>query len=140
MKNFDETRSTRRFGEDDRTFVFHGETFVLRDAVRPEALDPFDKLDESDDVGSTMALLDQLMLNVIDDRDGAHDRYRAARADEADPVTAEDIRELMEWAIEVVTGRTPTGSASASTGGPPRTTTTSTDGSSSPVSPVVQAA
>jgi hypothetical protein len=80
------------------------------------------------------------MLNVIDDRDGAHDRYRAARADEADPVTAEDIRELMEWAIEVVTGRTPTGSASASTGGPPRTTTTSTDGSSSPVSPVVQAA
>ena len=45
MKNFDEEREARvEIPEDQRTFQLGGETFLIRDAVRPEVFAPLDEM------------------------------------------------------------------------------------------------
>jgi hypothetical protein len=130
MRNFDEGRHARRRTEEERTFVLHGETFVLRAAVRPEVLNAFDLISDASGVTETMKALDEMFVDLIDDRDGAADRYATIRADDTDPITLEDLDDVVKWMIEVVTGR-PTSSPSGSTDGREATGTTSTVDSSS---------
>lgn len=136
MKDFDATRSRTR---EDRTFRLAGETFVARAKVRPEKLIAFDELaDLGDDapISETMRLIDEVLTALIDPADDALVRYQKIRESE-DPemaVGVDDLRDVLDWLMEVITGR-PTGSPSDSTSGRESTGTSSTEDSSSQAIP-----
>ncbi len=151
MKNFDDARRLRaKRPVEDRTFMLGGQEFVVRARVRPEVLTPMDTIQDAvrgpngevvqrgTPIGQDIAVMDDVLVSLIEDTDDAHARYRALRADEDDPIEIEDIRDVLMWAIGLVTGRDgedgrdPTGSASGSTPSAARTATRSMDGSSSP--------
>lgn len=131
MKNFDESRAARRRPEDARSFVIGGQTFVLKQGVRPEALAVFDAISNDSSIPETMGAWDSLFLELVEDREDAHTRYMKLRQDTIDPLTIDDLQELVMWMMEQVTGR-PTGSPSGSTAEPEGTGTLSTVASSLP--------
>lgn len=144
MRNFDDKRTERRANEEARTFQLGGREFVVRPGVRPEDLEGFDQLQELGPhapISASMRLIDEVFTTLVADRDGAHDAYRQLRADADDPITLEDLRDVMEWMMGVVTGRDgedgrlPTGQGSGSTPGPAPTPTPLTAVSSSPDTP-----
>lgn len=136
MKDFDTSRAARRRSEDQRTFKLAGETFIMKNGVRPEALAGFDAITPDSPIIDMMAAWDELFLAMIEDRDGeAERRYRALRDSTVDPLTLEDLDEVVLWMMEEVGGR-PTGSSSDSSDGREQTGTSSTDASSSPVAAV----
>lgn len=132
MKDFDVARAKRKRSEEERTFKIAGETFVLKNGVRPEALAGFDEINENSPIADSMGAWDTLFLEMVEDSDDAHERYRQIRSDSVDPLTIEDLEDMVGWMMEQVTGR-PTGSPSGSTAGREETGTTSMDDSSSPV-------
>ena len=136
MQNFDEKRQQRQ--EADRGFQIGGETFVVRSGVRPEVLAQYETIREGMAAAEVLTTLDDLVLQSIEDADGGHDRYRALRERDDDPLTLEDLTALTEWLVEQHAGR-PTRRPSRSTNGRRRTGTTSTEGSSSPAVPAGQA-
>jgi hypothetical protein len=126
-KNFDEQRAER--AALDRDFIIGGEHFRARPGVRPEKLSRYDDLDADSTVEETLAIVDELILAMIEEDDNAHERYRALRLRDDDPVTVEDLQELVKWLMEAQTGR-PTGQPGDSSAGPERTGTISTVASS----------
>lgn len=129
-KNFDTGRLARRKSEDDRTFQLGGETFVIRPGIRPEALAPYDDIGTETTTAQVLEIVDDLMETLISPDDGAHERYRAVRANEVDPIELPDLLDVVQWAVEVYTDR-PTGRPSVSEAGSTSTGTNSTDDSSS---------
>lgn len=71
---------------------------------------------------------------MIENVDHAHDRYRAARANDDDPIGMKDLTDLIQWLVEVQTGR-PTELPPGSSGSPESGGVTSTDDSFSPETP-----
>ncbi len=108
VKNFDEARRAKHKAEGERTFVLGDETFVLRPAIHPSILERYDDLDNDTPVKETMEIVDDLIVALIEPRDGAEDRYRAVRANQDDPISVEDLQDLIRWMMEIQTGR-PTG-------------------------------
>lgn len=129
--DFDIGRQSRRRTREDRTFKLHGEYFTVRSGVRPESLAGFDGFNDDASIAESMGAVDQMFRLMVEPDELAHERYDTIRADEVDPLTVEDLREVVEWMLEVATGR-PTGSPSASTDGPKVSGTPLTDVSSSP--------
>lgn len=130
MKNFDDHRRARATAE-EREFKIGGEQFRCKAAVRPETIAPFDDIQDETPVLETLALVDSIVVGMLEPDDDAELRYRALRAREADPLTVDDLLELVGWMIEKVTGR-PTVLPGGSSAGPGTTGTNSTEGSSSP--------
>jgi hypothetical protein len=128
MKNFDDKRRAR--AERDRAFQIGGHTFVQLVGVSPEVLADYDRIDQAN---TPTDVIDDVILQMIEDNDGAHERWRELRRQTEDglgPITLQDMTDLVEWLIEEQTGRRPTQQPSPSTGGPPATATPSTAGSS----------
>jgi hypothetical protein len=136
MKNFDEKRHLRRsLTVDDRSFTLGGEIFVAKASMRPEALTDYDRIDETTSLTETLQIVDGVILKFLEKNpDNAPARYRKIRENEDDPVTVEDLLDLVQWLVEVQTGR-PTGRPDDFSPGPSETGTTSTENSSSPVMP-----
>lgn len=129
MRDFDTQRAQR-----DRTFKIGGETFELI-PVAPEALLSYTELD--DDPKQMLPQMDALILDMIEDSDGAHEKWKALRARKADPLTLGDLQSVMQWMIqfqsnelEEEAGR-PTVPPLSSTPGPAATGRRSTGDSSS---------
>lgn len=130
MKDFDATRKTRRRSEEERTFQLAGEVFVLKPAVHPEALETYDSITEETGIGETMRIVDELILSMIESGDDSEARYRMIRANTDDPVTIEDLQDLVQWMVEVQTAR-PTGQPGVSSPGQSSTETSLKEPSSS---------
>lgn len=150
MKDFDTERRARleQARSVDRSFQFGGEVFERRISVMPESLLPLDMLkapklaedgrtvlEPGSSIAEDFAAIDAVILAHIDtDADPtAEDRYLRVRANQADIVTADDLRRLMDWLVNEDTGR-PTGPSGNSSGSPARTGTESTAASSLPAS------
>lgn len=129
MKDFDEARKER--AERDRSFKIGGETFVMKTGVRPEVLASYEEIDTDKPALEVIGLVDEVILGMMENGDGSHERYRDLRARENDPLSLEDLRDVVQWLIEEQTGRVPTQPLSPSGPGPERTRTRSTGGSSS---------
>ena len=120
MQNFDESRDARKAS--DRTFQIGGELFVRKVGVRPEVIAAYESLNEATNATETLALIDSVVCDMIDDdgqalADGeritkvgakGHARYRKLREREDDPISLGDMTGLVEWLIETETGRVPT--------------------------------
>lgn len=128
-RNFDEERAAR--AAQDREFIIGGETFHGRASVKPEALSAYDRLADSASVTDTLAVVDELILAMIEDEEdnAGHMRYVALRARNDDPLTIEDLMEITKYLVEAQTGR-PTGQPGDSSAGPGTTGTISTVASS----------
>lgn len=114
MKNFDEMLAQ------DREFTVGGETFHWRD-VRPEVLTSFSPSEtEGDDNAAWRLMDDQILLFLAADE---HDRWRALRSRDDNPVTIAQLNAILLWLMEEQTGR-PTQAPSPSASG--RTTTKAT--------------
>lgn len=129
MKNFDEKRKIR--ADRDRSFTIGGESFVIKSGLRPEVMLPWESIGETTAASEVLVTIDQLVHEMIEPADDAHARYDALRQRDEDPVTLEDLQELIEWLIAEQTGR-PTGQPSGSTPSAVTTPTGSTESSSSP--------
>lgn len=139
MKNFDTERQAREIPAEERTFVLGGETFIGRSSVRPEALTKWDGIGDDMPVTEVLKATDDTILALIEDTDNAHERYRALRQKEDDPLTIPDLVAVGTWLVEVQTGR-PTDPPIGSTDSPSTPGTTSTDERSSVDTPEAQAA
>lgn len=129
MKDFDARRKER--AERDRGFTLGGETFVMKSGVRPEVLAAYESIDASATPEDKLAQMDGMVLDFLEEEKGeAEKRWRKIRAIEDNPVTLQDIQDVIEWLIEAQTGR-PTGQPSGSTAGPGATVTPLTGESSS---------
>ena len=112
MKDFDQKRKER--ASRDRSFTLGGETFTMRIGLRPEVLVPWEQLDETTAAGEVLQILDTIVLDFLEPYDNQHDRWRTLRERTEDPVTLQDLQELVEWLIAEQTNR-PTGQPSGST-------------------------
>lgn len=135
MKNFDEQRALRL--KADRGFQIGGEQFVRRASVRPEAVEPWERVGSDPDLTSkdVLGAMDETIINLIEPgtKGEAHRRWVKLRGREADAINLGDLIDLVTWLIEEQAQR-PTLPSSNSSPEPGTTGTPSTDGSSSPVS------
>lgn len=134
MKDFDKDRLAKRASEESRTFQLGGEVFVAKRSVHPSVLTAYDAINADTKISTTLEIVDDVILQMIEDRDGAHGRYLDVRANQDDPVTVDDLLELVKWLLEAQTDR-PTGQPSGSASGQTRIETSSTGVSSSPDTP-----
>ena len=128
MKDFDKDWEARE-SDDARVFQVRGETFYRRKAVRLETLFQTEPQPLESDADAA-AVLDRQILMYIEDRDGAHDRYRALREREEDGLGYRHLQDLKRWLIEEETGL-PTTAPSASRNGREQSGAASTGRSSS---------
>lgn len=127
MQDFDKAREER--AAEDRSFKIGGETFVLRSGVRPEIIAAYDSIQEDSKASDVIQAFDRLVLDLIVEDDDAAARWTALRERTEDPVTLDDLGELVKWAMEMMTSR-PTQASSPSPRGREPTGTKSTAGSS----------
>ena len=131
---------------DARTFVMGGETFVVREAVRPEVLgaelSKLDAVREADDTGfvDVINAVDEFVIAMIEPDGGGEDaagRYRKLREVEDGGLSAGRIQQVRAWIIEKQTTEVeeqtgfPTTPPPASSRGPRRSGRSSTADSSS---------
>lgn len=102
MKDWD-AEWAERDSDDARSFTLRGETFYRRKAIRLETLFELEQQPTGSDE-ETAATLDRQVLVFIEDRDGAHDRYRELRAREHDGLGLRHVVELKRWLMEEETG------------------------------------
>ena len=132
MKDFDEGRvAALNTPEADRTFVIGGETFTCRASVRPEVMFEIAEMDADTPSPQVFAIIDRLVLNMIEPVNDAQNRWRALREREDDPLTINDLNGLVSWLVEQQAGR-PTEAPSLSlpgreTNGTPSTASSSSD-------------
>lgn len=103
MKDFDEARRAR--AEQDREFTIGGERFVMRAGVRPEALTAYEQLQPGTGSAKTLSVIDELVMAFVEPEDDASGRWTRLRERDADPVTLQDLQQLVEWLVEGQTGR-----------------------------------
>lgn len=130
MKDFDERRRER--AARDRGFTLGGEQFVMKPGVRPEILVAYEGIPPEATPEQKIGVLDGVIIGFLEDEAEATVRWTRARAIEDNPVTLQDMQDLIEWLIEQQTGR-PTGQPSVSSPGGGGTVTPLTAASSSPV-------
>lgn len=135
MKDFDAVRTARIGSDEERSFKILGEVFIAKASVKPEVLTKYENLEEAEGAQTTLEIIDELVLSMIQDGaegEEAEARYRAIRAREDDPIALADLQNIVEWLVERQTGR-PTGKPGNSSAGRGRTGGRSTADSSSPV-------
>ena len=124
-RNYDEIRE-----QEDRTFIIRGETFTLR-RCRPEALaavvDIEKKFEKAKTFQDVAEIHEERLVFMINDQNGAVERWNKIRADEDDPVTYAELTDLSTWAVEQITGL-PTMQATPSGAGPGKTAASSKAG------------
>lgn len=134
IKDFDESARTRhaenaeRFGE--HPFKFRDETFFVAANVDYNVLRSVAALTEEADGSRVVDTVADAVVNLIDPKDNAIERFHDVRKTHSMPVTFEDLMELLNWLIEEQTSRPPT-PASSSSGGSSENGTASTETSSS---------
>jgi hypothetical protein len=146
MRDFDKEREDTLAGmtAEDRQFRLRGQVFEVAAGVRPEVIAAWDDLTPGqlvpDDDGAPgdvrpmtsvefIAGIDECLCSFLasdDDRE----RWRELRAAVDDPITQHELRSVMQFAIEVVSGR-PLERQSPSSGSLAPTGTFSTVGSPS---------
>lgn len=130
-KDFDADRANRlRTGAVAPTFKLGGVTFTMRMAVRPDVIAEADDLTTENGARATIEMIDAIILGFMEPEKDAHAKYKKLRERDEDPLTLQDLLQVMYWLVEAYTNR-PTGPSSPSTPGRRRTTTPSTDGSRS---------
>jgi hypothetical protein len=136
VKNFDDHRKKKdEATRTEREFLLGGERFTAAARVRPEAFMEWDSIDmENTPAAEILANADKTILSLIEKKDGAHDRYRAVRENEEDPLSLEDLTDLIQWLVEVQSGGRPTEKSSGSSTTSEETGTRLTDSSPSPES------
>lgn len=121
-RNYDQARDS-----EDHSFVIRGETFTLKRA-RPEDLAALIDAEEArtgkEKFSDAFAFAETRLLSLLDDSNGAVDRWQKIRADEANPVTFGEVMDLSNWAVTELT-RLPTMQPSPSAAGPANTARTS---------------
>ena len=100
-RNFDELLS------DERTFVVRGQTFTWRD-VRPEVLTDLGDFNtngdgETPNPNAVWEAQDKQILNFIIPED--HERWKALRASEDDPITIRQFNAILEFLVGEQTDR-----------------------------------
>lgn len=130
MKNFDEARAER--AERDRSFAIGGETFTYRASVAPEAL-----LAWNEAAGGEVEVGEREWLKLFDEtisaflEPGQDEKWAEVRAPERDdPISIEDMTELVRWLFSETTHR-PTGQSSGSSDSADDSGTSSKESSSS---------
>lgn len=114
-KDFDAERQARpRLAPSEREFVMGGEKFTHRtdDEIWPEMTFGLDELGTGIGERESLAILDQLILDLIEPE--GHKRWLKLRERRQDPITVADISSLIEWLLESVTDRPPTPSEPSS--------------------------
>lgn len=120
IRDFDQSarerhaENAKNFG--DHPFLFRGETFHVRANVNYDVLASVAALTEETDGTRVIATVAEAVVNLIDPRDNAIDRFHTVRKDNELPVTFEDLMELLNWLIEEQTSRPPTLAESSSGG------------------------
>jgi hypothetical protein len=133
-KDFDKERAASLTPVEERQCVIGGETFTIRAKVRPEVLAPYlgmiGGLAETMTEDEAINLLDTLMGNLV--VPGEAEKWARVReiADPEQALSVADMQAVIQWAIQVATGRptepsSPSSDGSATTG----TGTASTDAS-----------
>lgn len=125
MKNFDTARNQRKRTKDERTFIIGGEEFVARDGVHPDVLAQYDEINQDTTAIRTLEIIDNIIISFLEGDHSSEERYRAVRGKREDPITVEDLEDLVKWLMETQTSR-PTGRPGDSSPGPDGITTTST--------------
>lgn len=129
MKDFDQERAGR--GTEDREFRIAGEVFTRRVTVRPETLSAWNGLSPVDADAHALQVCDETIMAILVPEDVAKWEDVRGRTDE--PITAEDMGLIVQWALEGM-ARRPTDPSLGSATTPSATDgTTSTDVSASPV-------
>jgi hypothetical protein len=119
-KNFDEEL------EKDLTFTIRGESFEMR-YVRPEVIASWREEPEHKTEQEALAWLDSSVKMFLDSTNGAAKRWDTLRKRQKDPITQGQIRALLNWMVEVQSGR-PTIPPSTLASGRGRTAASSTAG------------
>lgn len=141
-KDFDKERSANLTPESERQCVIGGETFTIRAKVRPEVLAPYLGMigglasDMSEDEAIT--LLDTLMGNLV--VPGEAEKWARVRenSDPEQALSVDDMQAVIQWAIQVATGR-PTEPSSPSVDGSAMTGTGTPSTVGSPLQAVTSA-
>lgn len=121
MRDFDQEL------EKDLSFKIRGETFTMR-YVRPEVLQSWENENiEGANEADALKVLDERVLFFLDQNGDNAERWKALRARESDPVTLGQLTGLIEWMVEVQSGR-PTIPPSPSASGRGRTAASSKAG------------
>lgn len=125
MKDFDIGRRVR--ASDDRlTFKIGGETFTRKASVPPEDMAAWEDHDPRfSTTVETLAVVDETVFALIEDWDGAHERWRALRERREDALSYGDVLDVVKWLVEEQAAR-PTELSSDSSNGrtPPGTRST----------------
>lgn len=134
-KDFDSERrqrhEEREAGMGDRSFIFGGEQFVYRANVRFDILRAVASVRSTTEGDVIIETVERAVLGLIEDTDGAHERFVAICQREEDPITWQDLQSLEDWLIAEQVQR-PTQAPLPSTPGRETTGTQSTDASSIP--------
>lgn len=101
----------------DRQFKVQDEVFTWRD-VRPEVLTAFEMSTNGDDPDAVWKLMDAQILLFLEEE--SHERWKALRVRDKEPVTIGQMNALLTWLMEEQTGR-PTEAPSPSASGPGKT-------------------
>lgn len=113
MHNFDEARDVRMQGE--RSFQIGGQQFTYKPAVSPESLIPWADMTADTPEVEAIRIIDETVLAFLDP--GQEGKWLLARdPDSANPLTADDIIELIKWLVTEQSGR-PTSPPSDSSNG-----------------------
>jgi hypothetical protein len=103
-RNYDEMRAA-----EDHTFIIRGESFTIN-RMRPEVMGEIEALEkdftesEKTTYQDVVNFAESRLKLLLDDQNGAVDRWDALRAKEEDPVTYGEIMDLSRWAVETITG------------------------------------
>jgi hypothetical protein len=137
MKNFDTARSERAIRPAaDRTFVLGGETFVIRPRVPANVMTQLDVIGGGDvSPGQVLNIVSSVVTDMVEPPGGDTWQQLVARGADEDPLTLQDVVEVVQWLIENETSiptsePSPSGDGSAN----PAPGAPSTDASPSPVS------
>lgn len=129
-KNFDAQRIV--VADENRQFQISGQLFTIKRRVRPEVLGILSHLgDDETDISAKIELIDSGILQILVTDD--QPRWTQLRASEDDDLLDfVDLRNVLNWAIEVLTSR-PLESVASSGNGSAPPETPSPDVSSLPV-------
>jgi hypothetical protein len=105
VHDFDEAREARYHA--DRQFRIGGEVFTHRPTIRPEHMARYEDMGKDTSATEAMEIIDALIIAWIDTSDDpdAHDRYRALRLREDDPIGGGDLSDVVRWLYRQSTRR-----------------------------------
>lgn len=114
----------------DRSFTLRGESFTFLANVRFDVLKRVSSLSGDNAGEHIITVLEEAVIDLIEDVDDGHARFRAVCSQNEFPVTFTDLNEIATWLIEKQVNR-PTQAPSSSTDGRSKTGNGLTDSSSS---------